>query len=292
MTTMHKKVFALLLLTSLLTSLLVPGQAQQTPQNSPRIIRPELLSPQEVIRRFTRKESELREIWKEYSYHQDTLLQAIGPGGAVSGEFYQLSEFVFNDQGNRIERILKAPRPTLERAGLVMTSEDRNALVNLQPFALTAEDLPNYNVSFVGREKVDELSTHVFDVTPKVMSNPRELDRLRRDKIEGKFFQGRIWVDDEDLQIVKTAGRTVPEFKQRFPKFETYRENIDGRYWFPTYSYADDRLDFEKGFSINVRMVIKFQKYRRFRSDVKLIDGGDEEPEPESAKVPEKKVRP
>jgi hypothetical protein len=228
------------------------------------------LPPEEIIRQFTRKESELRETWKEYSYFQESKLQVLGPANTISGEFYQVSEFVFTDAGQRVERIIKAPPSTLDQTGLQMTPEDRNAFINLQPFALTAEDLPNYSVGYVGKEKVDELNTYVFDVIPKVMSNQRELDRLRKQEIEGKFFQGKIWVDDEDLQIVKTAGKIVPEFKQRFPKFETYRENIDGRFWFPTYTYGDDTLQFDR-FSYHVRMVIKYKNYRRFQSDVKII---------------------
>jgi hypothetical protein len=233
------------------------------------------LPPEEVISRFTKKESELREIWKEYAYTQESKLQVLGPADTISGEYYQVSEFVFNDAGARIERIIKAPPSTLDRAGLTMTAEDKNAFINLQPFALAAEDLSNYFVSYVGKEKVDELNTLVFDVIPKVMSNKKELERLRKQQIEGKFFQGKIWVDDQDLQIVKTAGKTVPEFKQRFPKFETYRENIDERFWLPTYTYGDDTLEFEDS-RVRVRMVIRYRNYRRFQSDVKLLNDTEE----------------
>lgn len=245
------------------------------------------LPPEEIIRQFTTKESELREIWKEYSYTQESKLQVLGPADTIRGEFYQVSEFVFNDAGARIERIIKAPPSTLDKANLQMTAEDKNAFINLQPFALSAEDLPNYFVSYVGKEKVDELNTYVFDVIPKVMSNKRELERLRKQKIEGKFFQGKIWVDEEDLQIVKTAGKTVPEFGQRFPKFETYRENIDERFWFPTYTYGDDSLEFDNG-SIRVRLVIRYKNYRRFTSDVKLLENTEEvkEEKPASGAAP------
>ncbi len=241
--------------------------------------------PDEIIRRFTTKESELREVWKDYSYQQESRLQVLGPANVVSGEYFQVSEFVFTDAGNRIERIIKAPPSTLDQAGLRMTQEDKNAFINLQPFALTSEDLANYNVYYVGKEKIDELDAYVFDVVPKVMSNQRELKRLKDQKAEGKYFQGRIWVDDQDLQIVKTAGKVVPEFEQRFPKFETYRENIDGRYWFPTYTYGDDTLEFER-FRVHVRMVIKYKNYRQFQSDVKIT--GVDEVIDESSKPGEK----
>jgi hypothetical protein len=239
------------------------------------------MAPEEIIKQFTQKESELREIWKEYAYQQESKMQVIGPADTVSGEYYQVSEFVFNDAGARIEKILKAPPSTLDQAGLTMTAEDKNALVNQQPFSLAAEELPNYFVSYVGKEKVDDLNTYVFDVIPKVMSNKKELDKLRKQKIEGKFFQGKIWVDDQDLMIVKTAGKLVPEFQQRFPKFETYRENIDERFWLPTYTYGDDILEFENS-RTHVRMIVRYKNYRRFSSDVKLLSDTEEVKEDKS----------
>lgn len=267
--------------------LILPGlaSAQSVPVQTGGQNPAKTYTPDEVIKRFTAKESELREIWKEYAYQQESRLQVLGPANTVSGEYYQVSDFVFNDAGNRIERIIKAPPSTLDQAGLRMTQEDKNAFINLQPFALAAEDLVNYNVYFVGKEKIDEINAYVFDVTPKVMSNTRELKRMKDKGIEGKYFQGRIWVDDVDLQIVKTAGKTVPEFEQRFPKFETYRENIDGRYWFPTYTYGDDTLEFDR-FSVHVRMVVKYKNYKRFQSDVRItgVDEVIEEPAKEETK--------
>lgn len=240
------------------------------------------LSPEEIIKRFTLKESELFEAWKDYAYQQENKLQVVGPANTISGEYYQLSEFIFSDAGKRIERILKAPQSTLADAGLTMTQEDRNAFINLQPFALTAEELPNYKVVYVGKEKVDDLNTYVFDVTPKAVLDERELKRMRDQKIEGKYFQGRIWIDDIDLQIVKTSGKVVPEFKQRFPKFETYRENIDGKYWFPTYTYGDDHLVFERGPNVHVRNIVRYKNYRRFSGDVKIKEIFDDVPAEEA----------
>ena len=251
----------------------------------------------DLIRQFTAKESELRDVWTNFSYIQESKIQRIGPGDTITGDYYLLSEFVFTDAGKRIQRILRAPQSVLEMEG-ILTAEDKNALINLQPFALTAEELPNYNVSYVGKEKVDELQTHVFDVVPKVMSDDKQLKKLKDQKIEGKFFQGRIWVDQEDLQVVKVQGKVVPEFKQRFPKFETYRENIDGRYWFPTYTYSDDTLDFPEGGQLHVRMVIRYKNYKQFQSDVKVTTGDEIKEEPEAKNPPtpkkpgEKPVKP
>lgn len=246
----------------------------------------------DLIKQFTTKESELREVWTNYSYIQESKIQRIGPGDTITGDFYQLSEFVFTDAGKRIQRILRAPQSVLEMEG-VLTAEDKNALINLQPFALTAEELPNYNVAWVGKEKVDELQTIVFDVVPKVMSDEKALKKLKDQKVEGKFFQGRVWVDEEDMQVVKVQGKVVPEFKQRFPRFETYRENIDGRYWFPTYTYSDDTLDFPEGGQLHVRMVIRYKNYRQFQSDVKVTTGDEIKEEPATPKKPgEKPIKP
>jgi len=273
---LKKVLFILLAIPALAVSLWPVSAQQQRPQSGvpANIPKPHVgpVSPEEMVKQFTAKESELREVWKNYQYIQESKFQVLGPANVVSGEYYQVSEFFFNDAGKRLERILKAPPSTLDRTGLSMTQEDKDALINLQPFALAKEDLPNYMVSYVGPEKVDELNTYVFDVIPKVMANQRELDRMRKQGLEGKFFQGKIWVDVEDMQIVKTAGKIVPEFKYRFPKFETYRENIDGRYWFPTYTYGDDTLFFDKGGSYHVRMVVKYKNYRQFASDVRLLD--------------------
>lgn len=268
---MRLPIVILRLMTLSLGLLLVPVAAQSIPVQTSQQNPAKSYTPEEVIKQFTARESEMQELWKEYSYQQESRLLVLGPADTVSGEYYQVSEFVFNDAGQRLERIIKAPPSTLDRAGLTMTQEDKNAFVNLQPFALTTEDLPNYTISFVGKEKLDDLTTYVFDVLPKVMGNRQELNRMRDKRIEGKYFQGRIWVDDVDLMIVKTAGRVVPEFKQRFAKFETYRENIDGKFWFPTYTYGDDTLQFDNS-SIRVRMVIKYKNYKRFQSDVRLVE--------------------
>src|SRR5262245_47241219 len=280
-----RKILLASLTAALISTSLLYASAKIRPANSGATVAPNeasaqksgpQLPPEEIINRFTKKESELREIWKEYAYVQESKLQVLGPADTISGEYFQVSEFVFNDAGTRIEKIIKAPPSSLDQAGLTMTAEDKNAFINLQPFALAAEELPNYFVSYVGKEKVDDLNTYVFDVIPKVMSNKKELDKLKKQKIEGKFFQGKIWVDDEDLMIVKTAGKTVPEFGQRFPKFETYRENIDERFWLPTYTYGDDILDFDSGQRVHVRMVVKYKNYRRFQSDVKLLNDTEE----------------
>jgi len=114
-------------------------------------------------------------------------------------------------------------------------------------------------------------------VTPKILSDARRLAAVKKTKTPERYFQGRIWVDDRDFQIVKSRGKGVPEIdKQRFPTFETYREQIEGKYWFPTYSYADDELSFKSGQSVHLRMRIKFTDFERLRGKVRVIEQADE----------------
>ncbi len=120
-----------------------------------------------------------------------------------------------------------------------MMPEDIQSLRHLMPFVMTSDDIPQYDILYVGQQQEDELHCYVFDVAPKKFE-PKKL-----------YFQGRIWVDDQDFQIVKTSGKTVPETHKKsdenlFPKFTTWREQVDGQYWFPAYTLADDTLHFRK----------------------------------------------
>ena len=216
-----------------------------------------------IVRAFTAKETEFRKALNNYTFKRDAVVQTIGAGGQVSGEYSRVSQFVFNDAGERFERITRFPVPTLTE--ISFTQEDLEDLGGVQPFALEASKIDQYNFNYFGRERVDELDTYVFDVAPKVMPK----------KVSERFFQGRVWVDARDLQIVKVRGKGVPEGKQRFPIFETYREQIDGKYWFPTYTYADDELVFPGGQVVRLRMRVRYTDFRPFRGRVRVIEEGE-----------------
>jgi hypothetical protein len=219
-----------------------------------------------IIRAFTAKETEFRQALSEYAFNRDAVIQTIGMGGQVTGEYRRVSQFVFTDSNERFEKITFFPMPTLTE--LTFTKEDLDDLGGVQPFALEASKINQYDFRYVGKERIDELDTYVFDVAPKVLPK----------KVSERFFEGRIWVDDQDLQIVKVRGRGVPQGDQRFPIFETYRQQIDGRYWFPTYTSSDDELVFPKGQTVHIRMLVRYTDYKRFGSKVKVIEI-DEAPE-------------
>jgi len=230
-----------------------------------------------IVRAFTAKETEFRQALNDYAFKRNAVVQTIGLGGQITGEYHRVSQFVFDDQGNRFEKINFFPQPTL--TDITVTQEDLEDLGGIQPFALEASKINEYNYTYLGTEHIDDLDLYVFDVGPKVMPNPK--------KSKDRYFQGRIWVDTRDLQIVKVRGKGVPEGDQRFPLFETYREQIDGRYWFPTYTSADDNLIFPKGDAVHVRMLVRYTDYQRFRSKVTITEI-NESPEPSPSPTPKK----
>ena len=235
------------------------------------------LAPAEVeriVRTFTAKETQFRQALNQYRFKRDAVVQTLGMGGQVTGEYHRVSNFTFDDQSNRFERITFFPAPTLTE--ISVTPEDIEDLGGIQPFALEASKIGLYNFNYAGKEKIDEVDTYVFDVAPK--SIPK--------KVSERFFQGRVWVDDQDLQIVKVRGKGVPEGEQRFPTFETYREQIDGKFWFPTYTAADDELVFKSGQVVRVRMRVRYTDYKRFAGTSKILDEGDIVEEPKEKKKP------
>jgi hypothetical protein len=155
-------------------------------------------------------------------------------------------------------------------------------LRDVQPFVLTTTELPNYFVRYLGKEPVDEIDCYVFAVKPKKMEQGK------------RYFAGQVWVDDRDLQIVKSYGRGVGVIKRgedkKFPKFETYREQIDGKYWFPTYTIANDTLQFDSGQNARIRETVKYEDYKQFKSSTTITFGDPvEEAKPAPAPAPPKK---
>ena len=233
---------------------------------------PKGTTPEEIIQRFASKEKEFKEAREQYTYRQSVTVKTPEDDGQYRQDF----DVTFDDQGHKVKNVVFAPQSTLER--ILMSEEDLDDIENRLPFVLTSEDVNEYNIVYVGQQAEDELHCYVFDIAPK--------------QIEGKkrYFQGRIWVDDHDFQIVKTYGKTVPDIHKKkgnenlFPKFTTWRQQIDGKYWFPTYTRADDTLHFSTG-DVQIREIIKYENYQKFGANVKItydgktVQKGDQKPE-------------
>jgi hypothetical protein len=228
---------------------------------------PNGISVQDIISRFAEKEKQFQIARERYTYKQSNIIQTLD-GDTVDGEYRQDWEINFDNHGKRTITVDYAPADTLTR--ISMTSEDLNDMQNVMPFVLTTEEIPDYNILYLGQQKEDELNTYVFDISPK------HIDKNHR------RFEGRIWVDNQDFQIVKTYGKSVPDIhsgsqENLFPRFTTYREQIDNVYWFPTYTSADDTLHFKSG-DVRIRVIIKYTDYKRFGSESTIIFDGQKLP--------------
>jgi hypothetical protein len=217
----------------------------------------------EIIRKFAAKEKEFRTARANYVYRQDIRVQTLNATDRITGEWHQVSDITFDQSGRRAEKVVYAPQSTL--TSISLTPQDIQDFREIQPFVLTSDDIGKYSLKYLGKEKVDDIDCFVFDVAPKVIEKNQ------------RYFQGQIWVDDKDLQIVKTYGKAVPDIKTRdgenlFPRFETYREQVDGKYWFPTYTRAVDTLQFSAG-AQRIRQIMKYENYKKFEADVKLTFG-------------------
>lgn len=222
----------------------------------------------EIIQKFTEREEQFRKERDNFTYTQDVLFQTLDEDGQVDGQFREVRDILFTPDGKRFDRVTFAPVTTIQR--LIMTQQDFDDIEKVWPFVMTTAELPKYDVKYVGRERIDELGTYVFDIEPK---------RLEKGQ---RYFRGRVWVDDKDLQIVKTAGTSTGLLKkkedQAFPHFENYRENIEGHFWFPTYTRADDVLHFKMGDDVHVRIAVHYSNYKRFTSTIKIGTATQVEP--------------
>ncbi len=238
---------------------------------------------EEIIKRFAAKEKEFKEARDQYTYRQDVKVMTLD-GDTIDGTYQEVFDVTFDDKGRKTKNVVFAPQPTLTRIGL--TQEDFDDIENRLPFVLTSDEIGEYDIMYVGQQKQDELNTYVFDINPKqIVKNKR-------------YFAGRIWVDDHDFQIVETYGKTLPETHKKnnenlFPKFTTWREQIDGQYWFPTYTRAEDTLQFSTG-GVRIREIIKYTNYRRFGSKSRITYEGQDvqKADPNQKPAPDQKEPP
>lgn len=232
----------------------------------------------EIIQKFAENEAAFALARENYTYRQTARIQELDNGGNVTGRWELISDIVFDTGGRRTEKVVRAPVPTL--SAITLTPEDLQDLKNVQPFVLTSANLPNYYIRYLGREKLDEIDCYAFAVKPKKLEPGQ------------RYFSGIVWVDDRDLQVVKTYGRGVGIAKnQAFPKFETFREQIDGQFWFPTYTIAEDTLHFENQ-DQRIRQVVRYEDYKQFKSSVTITFGDAADSPPDPPKPPATPTKP
>jgi hypothetical protein len=236
-----------------------PVRTQPPDQTQPQASEKKNLSPEEIIRQFSAKETEFYDAWKEYAYKQTAEILVLSVNGVPKRERMTIiSEIVFKDNGTREVNII---RRNDNLRSVAFTREDEEVINNLQPFALTSKEMTFYNLAYEGKEKVDELTCYVFSVKPK---------STKGNKI---YFEGKIWVDDQDLQVVRTVGRPVPQKKNNlFPDFETIRQMIDNKYWFPVWTHANSQLRFSNE-TVGIEETITYEDYKHFGSKATIQFG-------------------
>ena len=232
---------------------------------------PATMTPQQIIDKFAARESVFRQARENYTFRQTVKIDTIAEdSNRVDGEYQQVTDITFSNDGRRQEHVVFAPQNTLER--VIMSPTDVDEIEHRLPFILTTEDLPQYDVTYLGKQHVDDLDTYVFDAGPKTL-------------VKGKhYFKGKVWVDVQDFQIVLVNGMTVPQDTRRGhedlqPPFTTYYEQVDGEYWFPTYTKAEGNLHFAAANGslsqdVHMRSVVRYTDYKRFRSTSTIIFNG------------------
>jgi hypothetical protein len=263
-----------------MTAILVAGSLAVLPAMAQEDELREVAPPlpvEEIIGQFAAKEAEFARARENYTYRQDVTVQELDGSDRVRGEYRMVSDILFEETGRRTERIVYAPVNTLDR--IQLTPQDLEDIRSIQPFVLTTTEVDLYDIEYAGKQQIDEIDCYVFDISPKEIEDGE------------RYFEGRLWVDDLDLQIVKTYGKAVPDLvkdgqENLFPRFETYRQQIDD-FWFPTYTRAVDTLNFRSG-PVRIRQVIRYEDYKQFGADVtfSVIDEVEDEPDADAEGEP------
>ena len=214
---------------------------------------PPSMPPEEIIKRFSQKEDEYLAVRAGYAYKKTVRIEEFGPDGKLSGELALVIEGKPGPDGKVYEKTVERPQSTLHY--LEMGPEDFQAIARMPAFPLTTSQLAKYDLKYLGKELVDEINCYIFQVKPKAVERAHY------------YFDGIVWVDDTYLEVVKTYGRWVNDLGDThtstmpFSIFETYRENVDGKYWLPDYMRSDDTLNL-KDVNVPVRLVIKWTDYK------------------------------
>lgn len=240
----------------------------------PMNLTPPSVPPEQIIKDFSAKETEYQEALDHYTYRREARVETLDDSNKVNGQWYEVDDVIFSPSGARMEKVVFAPPSTLEQGGVMMSPSDLQDIQHGYPFVLTTADVPAYDVKYVGRQKVDDVDCYVFDVSPKAIEKGK------------RYLLGRIWVDATDLQIVVTNGRMVPDDTRKghedlHPPFMTWRQQIDGHYWFPVYTKGEGILHFSGGYGymdqdVHIRDIVKYADYKRFGSSSKIMYNGQD----------------
>lgn len=226
----------------------------------------------QIVQEFTAKETLFDQALNDYTWTRAVRVQTLDDDGNPNGQYYQVTDIYYTPDGKRAERVIDAPESTLK--DIMMTEKDFSDIEERLPFVLTTKDASLYDITYLGQQKVDQIDTWVFDVKPKAIEKNK------------RYFQGRIWVDQKEHQIVVTNGKNVPDdlrpgHEDLTLPFITYRQMVDGKYWFPVYTKGEAVLHFAGGHgylsqNAHMREVVKYTNYHQFRTSIRVLYNGQD----------------
>ena len=265
----------------------LPLTAQQTPPTPSNIAgfgpldaaQPTGITVPQIIEKMGARESDFEHARNQYTFRQSLKMDTVNDdNNRPDGEWQEVTDITYDNAGHRVEHVVFAPGNSIQR--VIVTANDINDIKDRLPFILTTAQLPEYNLNYLGTQHVDTLDTYVLDVAPKQL-------------VKGhRYFQGKVWVDRQDLEIVMVNGINVPQdmrlgHEDLSPPFTTYYQQIDGKYWFPTYTRAEGVLHFppQRGAlaqDVHMRATLKYTDYKRYHTSVTIEYAGkkiDSDPE-------------
>lgn len=221
--------------------------------NVPEAPAPPSLPPEEIIRKFSQKEDQYMTARTGYGFRKTIRIDEFDPQGKLVGQYLSASEQIRAANGRIVSRVIEHPQNSLHL--VTLEPEEVKELDRIPPFPLNSSQLAKYDLKYIGDEQIDEILCYIFQVKPK------GVDRANA------YFEGVIWVDAKYLEVVKTYGKWINELgdvkiaNMPFTTFETYRENVDGKYWFPNYQRSDQTVHL-KDADYPVRLVIKWSEFK------------------------------
>jgi hypothetical protein len=216
--------------------------------------------PPNLIRLIAARETETAQAQSNYTYRQTVTLDELNPNGLIHGTYREVRDIIFSPEHERTEQMVGRPYSTL--SNLKPTDEDFRDIREVQPFLLTTDQAFLYETKFRGEENVDGVDCFVVQIRPRQILDGQRL------------FDGMLWVSKKDYSVIRSEGQAVPEIRtlkteNLFPHFTTVRQKVEGDFWFPVMTYADDTLYFRGG-AQRIRLSIRYTEYHRFGADSKV----------------------
>ena len=112
-------------------------------------------NPEEVLARAAQKGKQLVEALRGYTYYAELTLQTVSQADVITGKYFRFSQLSYDSDGNRQEKVFENTS-TLPKEAHIGTNAAYN-LIRVYQFIITPEALNQYEISFVGREKIERV---------------------------------------------------------------------------------------------------------------------------------------